>query len=78
MDLCQKTFSPSDKEMSWAVRIVIADEKANKEGKGAWTLDGRMIDAPVVGKAKATVKKAELCGFNVDEIRNKWANQEPE
>jgi len=78
VEICQKTFSPSDKEVEWAVRVVIADEKADKQGRGAWTLDGKMIDVPVVGKAKATVKKAEVCGFNVDEIRNQWADQEPE
>ncbi|KAF2436628.1 beta subunit of citrate lyase [Tothia fuscella] len=78
VELCQRTFSPSDKEVEWAIRVVIADEKADKQGRGAWTLDNKMIDVPVVGKAKATVKKAELCGFNVDEIRSKWADQEPE
>lgn len=78
VEICQKTFSPSDKEVELAVRVVIADEKADKQGRGAWTLDGKMIDVPVVGKAKATVKKAEVCGFNVDEIRREWADQEPE
>lgn len=78
VDIAQRTFSPSEKEVEWATRVVIADEKADKQGRGAWTLDGKMIDVPVVGKAKATVKKAELCGFNIDEIRSKWAEQEPE
>jgi citrate lyase subunit beta-like protein len=78
VEICQQTFSPSDKEVEWAVRVVIADEKADKQGRGAWTLEGKMIDVPVVGKAKATVKRAELCGFNVDEIRSKWSEQEPE
>jgi citrate lyase subunit beta-like protein len=78
VEICQRTFSPSEKEVEWAIRVVIADEKADKQGRGAWTLDGKMIDVPVVGKAKATVKKAEVCGFNVDEIRSKWAEQEPE
>jgi citrate lyase subunit beta-like protein len=78
VEICQRTFSPSEKEVEWSIRVVVADEKADKQGRGAWTLDGKMIDVPVVGKAKATVKKAELCGFNVDEIRSKWAEQEPE
>jgi citrate lyase subunit beta-like protein len=78
VEIAQRTFSPSEKEVEWAVRVVIADEKADKQGRGAWTLDGKMIDVPVVGKAKALVKKAELCGFNVDEVRSRWADQEPE
>jgi len=33
---------------------------------------------PVVGKAKATVKKAERCGIDVQAVREKWKHQEPE
>lgn len=76
--VAQKAFAPGEKEVEWAVRVVIADEKAASGGRGAWTLEGKMIDLPVVGKAKATVKRAELCGFNVDLIREKWKHQEPE
>jgi citrate lyase subunit beta-like protein len=31
-----------------------------------------------VGKAKATVKRAELCGIDVAAIKEKWKDQEPE
>lgn len=78
VEIAQRTFQPSEHEVEWAVRVVIADEKADKQGRGAWTLDDKMIDVPVVGKAKALVKKAELCGIEVDEVRSKWAHQEPE
>lgn len=78
VEIVQRTFSPSEQEVEWAVRVVVADEKADKQGRGAWTLDGKMIDVPVVGKAKALVEKAELCGFDVEEVRSKWADQEPE
>ncbi|KAI3329382.1 citrate lyase [Xylariaceae sp. AK1471] len=71
-------FAPAEKEVEWAVRITIADEKAASAGRGAWTLDGAMIDAPVVGKAKAIVAKAENCDINVEGFRNKWKDQEPE
>lgn len=74
----QRVFSPSDKETEWAVRVVIADEKAAEQGRGAWTLDGKMIDVPVVGKAKVLVKKAELSGADVAAVRSKWKDQEPE
>jgi citrate lyase subunit beta-like protein len=78
VEVCQKTFSPSDQEVEWAMRVVIADEKAGKQGRGAWTLDGKMIDVPVARKARALVEKAELCGIDVDAIRNQWTYQEPE
>jgi len=78
VEVAQRTFAPGEKEVEWAVRVVVGDEKADVGGRGAWTLDGKMIDAPVVGKAKATVKRAELCGIDIAAIREKWKHQEPE
>ncbi|KAI8624640.1 Pyruvate/Phosphoenolpyruvate kinase-like domain-containing protein [Xylariaceae sp. FL1651] len=78
VETVQRLFAPGEKEVEWAVRIVIADEKAAKAGKGAWTLDGAMIDAPVVGKAKAIVAKAKSCDMDVEGLRQKWKDQEPE
>ncbi|KAK5556720.1 hypothetical protein LTR46_005232 [Exophiala xenobiotica] len=78
VDSVAKIFSPSDKEVEWAVRIVIAQKRAEEQGKGAWAMDGKMIDAPVEGKARAIVAKAELCGFDVHSLRERWKDQQPE
>lgn len=78
VETVQQLFAPSEKEVEWAVRITIADEKAATAGRGAWTLDGAMIDAPVAGKANAIVDKARKCGIDVDALREKWKDQEPE
>ena len=74
----ERVFSPVEKEVEWAVRIVIAQTKAEEQGRGAWSLDGKMIDKPVEGKAHAVVAKARLCGFAVDEMFEKHKGQEPE
>ena len=73
----QEVYSPSQAEAEWAVRVVICDAKADAQGRGAWTLDGKMIDVPVVGKAKAIVAKAELCGVDVEGLREKHKDEEP-
>ena len=78
VEITQKSFTPSVEEMIWAVRIVIADEKANKQGRGAWTLDGKMVDVPVVGKAKGVMAKAEACGLDIQSAKEHWKHQEPE
>ncbi|KAI1435290.1 Pyruvate/Phosphoenolpyruvate kinase-like domain-containing protein [Xylaria sp. CBS 124048] len=78
VETIQRLFAPSEKEVEWAVRVVIADEKAANAGRGAWTLDGAMIDAPVVGKAKAIVAKAKRCDLDVEGLVTKWKHQEPE
>lgn len=75
----QRAFAPGEAEVEWSVRVVVADEKAARgERRGAWTLDGKMIDVPVVRKARAVVERAARCGFDVDEMREKWKGQEPE
>jgi len=78
VDVVQRMFAPAEEEVEWSVRVVIADEKASAAGRGAWTLDGKMIDAPVAGKAQAVVSKAEKCGIDVASLRTKWKAQEPE
>ncbi|KAL2002551.1 hypothetical protein VTN02DRAFT_6538 [Thermoascus thermophilus] len=74
----QAVFSPEPAEVEWAVRVVIADGKAAAAGRGAWSLDGKMIDVPVAEKARAIVRRAEACGVDVDGVRERWKGQEPE
>lgn len=84
VEVVQGAFAPSEGEVQWSVRVVVADEKASRgdrageAGRGAWTLDGKMIDAPVVGRAKAVVARAERCGLDVNGMRERWKDQEPE
>lgn len=78
VQVAQRMFAPGQQEVEWAVRVSIADAKASVSGRGAWTLDGKMIDAPVVGKANSVIIKAEQCGIDVESLRTKWKDQEPE
>lgn len=78
VETVQRMFAPTEEEVEWAVRVSVADDKASASGRGAWTLDGMMIDAPVSGKARAIVAKAERCGMDVGSLRTKWQGQEPE
>ena len=38
---------------------MIATEEANKKGIGAFSLDGKMVDKPVIERAMKILKKAE-------------------
>ena len=76
--IAQRAFAPSEDEVTWAVRLIVANEKADRAGRGAWTMDGKMIDVPVVGKAMGIFTKAQACGIDVDAVRQKWSDQEPE
>ncbi|MCE1196730.1 aldolase/citrate lyase family protein [bacterium] len=48
-----KAFRPTDKEAARAERIVAAFDAAVAEGRGAISVDGAMVDAPVAAKARA-------------------------
>jgi malyl-CoA/(S)-citramalyl-CoA lyase len=58
--LANDVFSPSDAEVTKAKRIIEAMAKAAKEGKGAVSLDGRLIDIASIRQAEVLVKKAEM------------------
>jgi len=58
--LANEVFSPTEEETTKAKRILEAMAVAQKEGKGAVTLDGRLIDIASIKQAEVMVKKAEL------------------
>ena len=78
IETVQKVFAPSSQEVEWAVRITIADRKASDQGRGAFTFQGRMIDAPVASLAHSLVNKAKACDIDVATIEERWKDQEPQ
>ena len=59
IDLANELFAPSEEEIAQANRILAAMEQAQKEGKGAVTLDGRLIDIASIKQAEVLVEKAK-------------------
>jgi citrate lyase subunit beta/citryl-CoA lyase len=55
-------FTPNEKEIQNAIRILYALEEANKKNLGVVALDGKMIDAPVVERAKRVIAMAKASG----------------
>ena len=51
-------FSPSHDEIVWAKRVAAGDAVARAAGRGAFRLDGRMVDAPVVRRAEEVLAMA--------------------
>jgi citrate lyase subunit beta/citryl-CoA lyase len=50
-------FSPSQAEIDRATRLILAAEAAAAQGKGAFVFEGKMVDEPVVARARALVAK---------------------
>lgn len=57
--LANDVFTPTPKEVDRARRILVEMDKAAKEGKGAVSLDGRLIDAASIRMAENVVKQIE-------------------
>ena len=56
----QKAFTPGNEAVAYAKRIIETFEASQKEGKGAYSLDGKMIDMPLLRNAKKVLERAKL------------------
>jgi malyl-CoA/(S)-citramalyl-CoA lyase len=59
VELANEVFTPSEAEIDRAERILQAMEDGAKEGKGAVSLDGRLIDAASIRMAENLMRKVE-------------------
>jgi malyl-CoA/(S)-citramalyl-CoA lyase len=59
IELANTVFSPTEEEVTKAQRIIDAMAEATKAGKGAVTLDGRLIDIASIKQAEVMVEKAK-------------------
>jgi citrate lyase subunit beta-like protein len=58
----QECFTPSDNAITHAMYIMEAFMKHQEAGVGAFALDGRMIDAPIVKSAERVLALAQAAG----------------
>ncbi|MBE7434303.1 MAG: CoA ester lyase [Anaerolineales bacterium] len=58
----QEAFTPSAEAIAYARRIVETFEASQKEGKGAYSLDGKMIDMPLLKNAQKVLARAKAAG----------------
>lgn len=56
--LLNDAFSPTADEVAYARRLVDSALEAEAQGKGAFAIDGKMIDAPIVARAQALLDRA--------------------
>jgi len=52
-----EAFTPSTDEVAYAKKLIAADEKAAAEGRGSFTVDGKMIDIPVIDRARRLIAR---------------------
>ncbi len=58
-----EVFSPTLEEIDYAYEVMEAIRRGQAQGKGAVSLRGKMIDAPIVARARQTIAAAEALGL---------------
>ena len=56
-------FNPREEEIAHCLKVVETAREAKAAGIGAWTVDGRMVDAPFVVRAENTLALAKRLGL---------------
>lgn len=68
--IAHAAFAPTPEEIAHAYRIVQAFEEARGRGQGVATLDGKMIDAPIVERARRIIRLARAMEDLSAELEN--------
>jgi citrate lyase beta subunit len=58
----QAAFTPDDAAIAYALRVTEAMREHQQEGLGAFSLDGKMIDMPLVKAAERVLARARAAG----------------
>ncbi|AJI94127.1 citrate (pro-3S)-lyase, beta subunit [Yersinia ruckeri] len=63
IELLHNLYAPTQKEVRHAQAVVEAAEAAEAEGRGVVSLNGKMVDSPVIERARAVLQRAVLSGL---------------
>ena len=58
IEVINQVYSPSEAEVEHARRVIAAFETAAQQGRGSTSLDGKVVDVPVVKRAQALLDLA--------------------
>ena len=64
VEVINQVFSPTLAEIDYAYEVLDVIALAKKQGKGAVSLYGKMIDAPIVARAEQTIAMAVALGLD--------------
>uniref|UniRef100_UPI003D8190D3 HpcH/HpaI aldolase/citrate lyase family protein n=1 Tax=Trichloromonas sp. TaxID=3069249 RepID=UPI003D8190D3 len=63
IDVVHEVFAPKQEEVDYALEVVEAIQRARAMGTGVISLNGKMVDAPVVKRAVRVLKTARAHGL---------------
>nr|MCM0166493.1 aldolase/citrate lyase family protein [Paeniclostridium ghonii] len=65
VELVHKVYTPSKKSIDKSYKIIKATEQAIEQGKGVFTVDGKMVDKPIIERAQHVLTLAKASGINI-------------
>lgn len=64
--IVHEIFAPSEQDIDHAVRVLEGVRRAREKGLGVITVDGKMVDGPIIDRAARVVAMAEASGIKVE------------
>jgi citrate lyase subunit beta/citryl-CoA lyase len=62
VEIANQIYTPGKEQIEHAMRVVEAWERVEREGRGVFTLDGKMIDSPLVAVQRRVLERARRAG----------------
>lgn len=59
IELLHNLFAPTQKDVDHAQKVIEAADEAEQQGLGVVSLNGKMIDAPIIERAKLVLERAK-------------------
>jgi citrate lyase subunit beta/citryl-CoA lyase len=65
--IANEVLTPDEESIAYAQRVVAAAREAREQGKGVFTVDGKMVDEPVIAAQEKVLERARRAGVPTTE-----------
>ncbi|QZE48333.1 citrate (pro-3S)-lyase subunit beta [Citrobacter farmeri] len=62
IDVLHNAYAPTQEEVDYAERVIAAAEEGERNGLGVISLNGKMIDAPIINHARVVIDRKNASG----------------
>lgn len=59
IELLHRAYAPTPEEVAYAQRVLAAADSAHRKGLGVVSLEGKMVDPPVIAEAEMVLQRAQ-------------------
>lgn len=66
IDIVHEVYTPSKQEIERSIRVIAVAKEAEERGSGVVSLDGRMVDKPIIERAEHILVLAKAAGVSIE------------